>query len=249
MSRGKNYKYAKGDKIGLYEIIKPLPSEPNVKNLVIYCTCLLCGEKVKRWSNRLDSKHRGCKANAIVKKPKVKQTEVVHPMLHTRADGTKVRTNKWGFTIDDPAPKPEQVVEEATAESGDDAEEFNLPDPLDLPDEVKNALNVDVNAQAIEIIKKADGLDASTRFVFINTFKRYLTLVHIARRLEAKMNRADVELTVIGSTGKWVANPLIVQYKQVSSESNATVKILLGMVSKMTAGDDANDPLLEALRV
>jgi hypothetical protein len=135
-----------------------------------------------------------------------------------------------------------------TSLTDDDTDEFSLPDSLELSDEVKEALNIDVDSQAVEIIRKAKNLDASTMFIFINTFKRYLTLVHIARRLERKMNHANVELTIIGSTGAQVANPLIVQYKQVSQESNATIKVLLSMVAKMNASDGDDDPLAKALR-
>ena len=257
MSKSKKYKYEKGDKVGLYEIIKPLPSEPNVKNLVIYCQCLLCGEKVKRWSNRLGSKHRGCNADVKIEKPKP-DPEVMHPLLHTKADGTRVQTNQHGFVIEQARKETEaeQVVADATADASpdqttltdDDAEEFSLPDTLELSDEVKRALDIDVDQQAVEIIRKAKNLDASTLFIFINTFKRYLTLVHIARRLEHKMNRKDVELTVVGSKGGQIANPVIVQYKQVSQESNATIKVLLGMVAKMNASDNDDDPLVKALR-
>jgi len=62
------------------------------------------------------------------------------------------------------------------------------------------------------------------------------------------MNSASLELTIVGSTGAQVANPLIVQYKQVSQESNATVKVLLSMVAKMNASNDNDDPLARALR-
>lgn len=255
MSKAKKYKYEKGDKVGLYEIIKPLPSEPNVKNLVIYCECLLCGTKVKRWANRLGSKHRGCDANVKVEQAKP-EPEVMHPLLHTKADGTRVQTNPHGFVIAQKQAEAEQVVAEATADAqpdqttltDDDTEEFTLPDTLQLSDEVKQALDIDVDKQAVAILRKATNLDPSTEFIFHNTFKRYLTLVHVARRLEHKMNSNTLELTIIGSTGAQVANPLIVQYKQVSQESNATVKVLLSMVAKMNAGDDADDPLARALR-
>lgn len=255
MSKAKKYKYEKGDKVGLYEIIKPLPSEPNVKNLVIYCECLLCGEKVKRWANRLGSKHRGCDANVKVEKPKP-EPEVMHPLLHTKADGTRVQTNPHGFVITPKKTEAERVVAEASADAlpdqttltDDDTDEFSLPDTLQLSDEVREALDIDVDKQAVAILRKATNLDASTEFIFRNTFKRYLTLVHVARRLEHKMNSASLELTIVGSTGAQVANPLIVQYKQVSQESNATVKVLLSMVAKMNAGNDSDDPLARALR-
>lgn len=250
-----SYKYKTGDMIGVYEIIKPLPHEPNITNLRIWCICNLCGEKVVRYSNRLESKHRGCSSELVVKKGKVKKPKKrvrksqkkpsIAPVPHTRKDGTPVYTDENGYTVDED--ELEQEIQETTPDlAPEESEEFSLPDTMELPDEVKEALSVDINQQAIEIIKRADKLDSSTKFIFINTFKRYLTLVHVARRLEQKMNKADVELTIVGASGKQVANPLIVQYKQLSSESNATVKILLNMVSKMTAGD-SDDPLLDAL--
>lgn len=254
MSRASKYKYEKGDTVGLYRIIRPLPSEPNVKNLVIYCECLLCGDKVKRWSNRLDSKHRGCSATAKVDKQADPIVPVVAPVPHLRPDGKVVKTRPTGF-VDRDEPTPEQLVAEATAEASpdqtsltdDDSEDFNLPDALELPKEVADALNIDVDAQAIEIIRLAKDLDPSTNFIFMNTFKRYLTLVHLARRLERKINHINVELTVVGSTGTQVANPLIIQYKQVSAESNAVIKVLLGIVAKMNAGAMDEDPLIKAL--
>lgn len=254
MSRASKYKYEKGDVVGLYRVIRPLPSEPNVKNLVIYCECLLCGERVKRWSNRLESKHRGCSAEVKVEKPADEPVPVVVPKPHTRPDGKPVITKPTGFVITDEV-SPEELVAEATAEASpdqtsltdDDSEDFNLPDALELPKEVADALNIDVDAQAIEIIRLAKDLDPSTNFIFMNTFKRYLTLVHLARRLERKINSINVELTVIGSTGTQIANPMIVQYKQVSSESNAVIKVLLGIVAKMNANNADEDPLIKAL--
>jgi len=253
MSRAKKYKYEKGDKIGLYEIIRPLPSEANVKNLILYCRCLLCDKKVKRYANRLASKHRGCSAEVKVETPKP-DPEVVHPLLHTKADGTQVQTNRFGFEYKKPSDDDaSKLVAEATADAepeqtslDDEGEDVDLVADLNLPPEVAEALNIDVDAQAIEIIRLAKDLDPSTNYIFINTFKRYLTLVHLARRLEKKIG-GNTELTVIGSTGTQVANPLIVQYKQVSAESNAVIKVLLGIVAKMNASKMDDDPLLKAL--
>lgn len=249
MARASKYKYEKDDVIGLYRVIKVLPSEPNVKNLVIYAECLLCHEKVKRFSNRLDSKHRGCEAPAVVdKQADDAQPIVVAPVRHTRADGTPVVTDAKGFVVDDERAEAEEIVADANPvpEADDETEGAIVPESITLPPEVAEALNVDVDEQAIEIVRLAKNLDTSTKFIFINTLKRYLTLVHLARRLESKINVLS-ELTVTGSTGAQVANPLIVQYKQVSSESNAVIKVLLGIVHKMNASDDSDDPLLKAL--
>lgn len=229
MARPSKYKWEAGDVVGLYKVIKPLPSEPNVKNLIIYAECLLCQEKVKRFSNRMDSKHRGCTAPAKVDKSPDAEPIVVAPAPHLRKDGTPVVTNDHGFVVKSEEP------DEATI----------LASTTNLPTELQNALNFDVEAQALEMIRLAKKLDASTNLVFMTTLKRYLSLVHIARSLEKKLSETG-ELTVIGSAGSHVANPLITQYKTVSNESNSTAKILTNILAKLT-DDGGVDPLLEAL--
>lgn len=232
MARASKYKWQAGDEVGLYRVIKVLPKQPHVKNLVIYSECLLCHEKVERWSNRMDSKHRGCTAPAeIVKEPEPTPT-VVHVKPHTRADGSIVETAENG--------KPIEV--DVTA---DDPEELELGD-MNLPPEILNALNFDVDAHAVELVKKAEELDSGTKFLFITTLRRYLTLVHVSRKIERKLAQNN-ELTVLGSNGNQVANPLLTQYKAISSESNVTVRVLNGIVSKFKAKDADDDPLVKAL--
>lgn len=246
MSRASKYKYEKGDEVGLYRIIRPLPSEPNVKNLKLYCECLLCGTKVKRWSNRLESKHRGCTVPAVVDKSAETEPIVVAPKPHTRADGKKVVANEHGF-ITDEVESPEQIVAEAHQPDGE-KEELIVPHNIELSPEVVEALSADIDSQAVEIIRLAKGLDVSTNFIFVNTFRRYIHLLHLSRSLEYKINQTG-ELTILGATGTQIANPLIVQYKQVSAESNAVIKVLLGIVAKMNSKDNPdNDPLARALR-
>lgn len=235
MGRASKYKWEAGDKVGLYEVIKVLPSEPHVKNLVIYASCLLCGEKVKRFSNRMESKHRGCTAEVKVEKTDEPIEPVVfNPLPHTKANG---------LPADQVLEEAEELVADANPlpETDEDSEDFVLPEDTNLPDEVKNALNFDVDAQAVYMVRLADKLDISSKFLFMTTFKRYLTLVHLARRLEKKIAETG-ELTVIGSTGNQIANPLIREYKSVSSESTSHAKQLMTILAK-TAGDGEEDPL------
>lgn len=233
MARASKYKWEKGDVVGLYRVIKVLPSEPNVKNLVIYCECLACGEKVKRWSNRLDSKHRGCTAKVVVAEPEpIAEPTVIVPKPHTRADGKIVQTNENG-----------NVVELDVTD--DDAEDLDLGD-MKLPAEILTALNFDVDAHAVELVKKAEELDSGTKFLFITTLRRYLTLVHVGRKIERKLAKME-DMTIAGSNGNQVANPLLTQYKAISSESNVTVRVLNGIVAKFKAKDTEDDPLLKAL--
>lgn len=233
MARKSKFKYIKGDEIGFYRIIKTLPSEPHVKNLRIYCECLLCGEKVVRWSNRLDSKHRGCKAQVEIKK-EPEPLPIVAAKQHTRADGTVVEVDENGRPI----------VAELETEA--EAEAVGIIEALGLPDEVKQSLNVDFNGQVLEMVKRAESLDSSASFLFKTTLKRYLTLISISRKLESKIAKMD-DLMTINSNGNQVASPVVVQYKSVSAESNAVVKVLNNILLKSGGGDADDDPLAKIL--
>lgn len=233
MARASKYKWQAGDEVGLYRVIKVLPKQPHVKNLVIYAECLLCKEKVERWSNRMDSKHRGCTAPAVIdKEPEPAPVAVVHVKPHTRANGSIVETGEDG--------KPIEVDV-----SADDPEELDLGD-MNLPPEILTALNFDVDAHAVELVKKAEELDSGTKFLFITTLRRYLTLVHVGRKIERKLASME-DMTIAGSNGNQVANPLLTQYKAISSESNVTVRVLNGIVAKFKAKDAEDDPLVKAL--
>lgn len=233
MAKPRKYKWEKNDEVGLYRVIKVLPSEPNVRNLVIYCECLLCGERVKRWSNRMDSTHRGCPKKSEVKilrpLPAIAEdVPVVKVKPHTRKDGTLVVTDDRGYVVNE------------------DGSEDLLDGDLDLPAEVTDALNFDVNAYVEELVKKAETMDVGSRFTFMSTLRRYVALVHLARKLELKLAHNE-NLTVEGSNGNQVANPLITQYKTVSTESNQTARILNSMVAKLMAKETADDPLAKLL--
>ena len=236
MARASKYKWDKGDEVGLYRVIKVLPSEPNVKNLVIWCECLLCGERCKRWSNRLDSRHRGCTAPKKVEIVEPEPVPVVELKRHTRADGRVVETNEYGNVVGESDP---------VALTDDDSEDLELGD-LSLSAEIVQALNFDVDAYAMELIKKAESLDPDSRLLFFTTLRRYLTLVHVARKIERKLARSD-ELTVAGSNGNQVANPLLTQYKAISSESNQTARALHNMLTKFKSAEAEDDPLAKAL--
>lgn len=231
MARASKYKWEKGDVVGLYRVIKVLPKSANVKNLVIYSECLLCKAKVERWSNRMDSKHRGCTAPAAIEKTPepVEDLEVFHVKPHTRKDGTVVVTDENGNVV-----------------NPDGGEDLTAGD-LGLDQSVIDALNFDVDTYVKELLKAAENMDAGTKFTFITTLRRYVSLVHIARKLELKLAN-NGELTTLGSNGNQVANPLITQYKSVSAESNVTVRLLNNMIIK-SGGDGETDPLLEALRL
>lgn len=232
------YKYEKGDEVGIYRVIKTLPNKPHVKNLRIYCECLLCGEKVERWSNRLDSKHRGCAArDVVVDKPELlpvpkSEPKAIKPKPHTKKDGKVVRVDRQGRIV---------------AEPKETADSKTLLEQMDLPDDVRRLLNIDYSQEVSEMVRKAENLDQGQRFLFITTLKRYLTLLELSHDLEVKIANLGGQLITTNSNGNQVAHPVIVQYKQLSSESNAVAKVLNSILTKNAGSDDDDDPLAKLL--
>jgi hypothetical protein len=228
MSGRRKYKWEKGDVVGFYTVIKPLPREPHVKNLIIYATCNLCGEKVERYSNRLDSFHTDCAGKADYKKsllPPEPERIVIAPAPHTRKTGVTVADIKQAMT-------PETLDVELQARD------------LGVSADVMDYLNFDIDKELNELVAQGQTLPADQQFIFKSSLRRYVYLVKLSRRLEVMLS--NYELTVIGSSGNEVANPMLVQYKQVSAEATAVGKSLRTMlVSKASEVED--DPLAKAL--
>lgn len=237
-------KIQSGDVIGLYKIIKPMPYAPTVTNMKFYCECIECGEKVVRYSNRLESRHRGCTApvekreiNGVVK-------QIVYVQPHTKPDGTivgaEVATTKTLTSVNDVP-----IINE----DDDTPENFVVPSTVKLPKRLQEYFDVDIDAKAIEILDMASDYDISRNFLFTTTFQRFLSLTHLSRKLQHEINKAETEMVVEGQRGRQIANPLLVQFKQVSSESNVTARLLIDIIDKMKAkGVEDADPLMKALR-
>lgn len=181
----------------------------------------------------MDAKHRGCTAKVEVEKEPEEILPTVRPKRHTRADGTIVEIDENGRPI---------IIDETTGE----VEAIGIIEALGLPDEVKQSLNVDFNSQVTELVKKAESLDSSASFLFKTTLKRYLTLISISKKLESKIASMD-DLMTVNSNGNQVASPVVVQYKSVSAECNAVVKVLNNILLKSGGGGDDDDPLAKIL--
>lgn len=179
----------------------------------------------------MDAKHRGCTAKVEVVKEPEEVLPTVRPKQHTRADGTIVETYDDGRPVELPE-APETTI--------------GIVEALGLPDEVKQSLNVDFNLQVTELVKKAESLDSSASFLFKTTLKRYLTLISISRKLESKIASME-DLMTVNSNGNQVASPVVVQYKSVSAECNAVVKVLNNILLKSGGGSDDDDPLAKIL--
>jgi hypothetical protein len=228
-------KLQSGDVIGLYKIIKPLPYAPNVTNMKFYCECLQCGAKCVRFSNRLNSRHKGCTAPKTYT-PQGKEIVMVHP--HTPAAQVGIEQQ--------PAP---QRVEDLPIIDDDSPEDFHVPKTMKLPKEVADYFNnQNIDEQAIEILEMAKQYDIGRNFLFTNTFQRFMTLLHLSRKLGRAVSDDGMNMVVEGQRGKMIANPLMAQYKQISAEMTSTTRILIDIIDKMkNKAEEDEDPLTKAL--
>lgn len=230
-------KYQPGDIVGLYRIIKPLPYAPNVTNMKFYCECLECGEKCIRFANRLNSRHRGCKAN-LTYAPNGK--EIIYVQPHTPAADIEAAKEAESKT---------QKVEDLPVIDENSPEEFFVPNTMNLPKEIADYFNQqNIDEKAIEILEMAKDYNVGRNFLFTTTFQRFMTLVHLSRKLGYAVSQNDMNMIVEGQRGRMIANPLITQYKQVSSEMTAVSRLLIDIIDKMKAREREEDPLAKALR-
>lgn len=225
-----------GDVVGLYKIIKPLPYAPNVTNMKFYCECLECGEKCVRFSNRMNSRHKGCTAPKTYT-PQGKEIVMVQP--HTPA-----------AQVGDLAQPAAQKVDDLPTIDDDSPEDFFVPQTMRLPKEVADYFNSqNIDEQAIEILEMAKNYDVGRNFLFTNTFQRFITLLHLSRKLGRAVSDDGMNMVVEGQRGKMIANPLMAQYKQISAEMTATTRILIDIIDKMKSkAQEDDDPLTKALR-
>lgn len=210
-----------GEVVGLYKIIKPLYDKLHVKNTKLWCECMICGERVERFSTRLAAKHTGCKPNDKVAD--------FHEALETQE---KRKTEKPTTKLAEDVP-----------------EEYIEPFTVNLPAEARNYFKFDIDATAIEILKEAEKMGKNKNYIFITTFERFVNLLHLARRLAHEINKPTLEYMVEGQRGNMITNPLITQYKQISAESNGVARLLVAILNdeKQQERED-DDPLTKALR-
>lgn len=225
-----------GDIVGLYKIIKPLPYAPNVTNMKFYCECLECAEKCVRFSNRLNSRHKGCTAPKTYT-PQGKEIVMVQPHIPAAV----VEAAKQEQT---------QKIDELPIIDDSSPEDFFVPQTMKLPKEVADYFNSqNIDEKAIEILEMAKKYDVGRNFLFTNTFQRFMTLLHLSRKLGRAVSEDGMNMIVEGQRGKMIANPLMAQYKQISAEMTATTRILIDIIDKMKSKtEEDDDPLARALR-
>jgi hypothetical protein len=111
---------------------------------------------------------------------------------------------------------------------------------------------MNLNEQAQKILEIAEEYGASSNFLFINTFKTYLTQLKILQDLEKAIKKDGTITTKEYVKGREniYTHPAIKEYNNTVNSANRTVSTLMKII-KGSKEDDSNgdeeDPLLRAL--
>lgn len=107
-----------------------------------------------------------------------------------------------------------------------------------------SVINVDLNEQAREILKKAQAKGVEHSFMFITTFKRYQEhIVHLAELQKAiKDEGTMVTKEYVKGRANLYVNPAVAAYNQTAGAADKTAQLLLRyIVAPLSGGGEAGD--------
>lgn len=110
---------------------------------------------------------------------------------------------------------------------------------------------MNLNEQAVEILKIAEESGVQGNFFFVTTFKRYQVQIQILNDLETalKENGTLVTKEYVKGRKNLYDNPAINAYNRTTDSANKTVTTLMKIIRGFNNEDDGDevDPLLEAI--
>ena len=91
---------------------------------------------------------------------------------------------------------------------------------------------IDFNAKADEIMALAEENGVDDNFLFVTTFDRYLTQLHILVELKKKIDEEGVlaEKEYVKGTKNMYAHPAVAEYNKTTDSSNKTVSTLMRII-------------------
>lgn len=110
---------------------------------------------------------------------------------------------------------------------------------------------LNLQEQAVEILRIAEETGVQTNFFFVTTFKRYQVQIKILNELEQSMNENGmlVKKEYVKGRKNLYSNPAVTEYNKTTDSANRTVATLMriiqgfGKADAERDGDDV-DPLL-----
>lgn len=109
----------------------------------------------------------------------------------------------------------------------------------------------DLQAQADEILRRAQEAGLETNFFFITTFDRYMSQLKILEDLKATIddNSSLIEQTYVKGRSNVVLNPAIRAFNSTTDSANKTVSTLIRIINGFEDKDAeaGEDPLLSII--
>ena len=110
---------------------------------------------------------------------------------------------------------------------------------------------MNLNEQAQEILKIAEGYNVDKNFFFITTFKRYLVQINILNELESSIKADGVLVTkeYVKNRKNVYTHPAIQDFNRTTDSANKTVSTLMKIIKSFTGEDldNTEDPLLKII--
>ena len=110
---------------------------------------------------------------------------------------------------------------------------------------------MNLNEQAQEILKIAEGYNVDKNFFFITTFKRYLVQINILNELESSIKADGVLVTkeYVKNRKNVYTHPAIQDFNRTTDSANKTVSTLMKIIKSFTVEDldNTEDPLLKII--
>lgn len=110
---------------------------------------------------------------------------------------------------------------------------------------------MNLQEQAVEILRIAEETGVQTNFFFVTTFKRYQVQIKILNELEQSMNENGmlVKKEYVKGRKNLYSNPAVTEYNKTTDSANRTVTTLMRIIQGFGKSDaerdgDDVDPLL-----
>lgn len=105
------------------------------------------------------------------------------------------------------------------------------------------ATRMNLQEQAIEILRIAEETGVQTNFFFVTTFKRYQVQIKILAELEKSMDESGmlVKKEYVKGRKNLYSNPAVTEYNKTTDSANRTVTTLMRIIQGFGKSDAERD--------
>lgn len=116
---------------------------------------------------------------------------------------------------------------------------------LTVKDTENRTYNEKLEAQAKEILARAEAKGVENNFFFATTFKRYQVQMRIMSELEKEIEEigATVKKEYVKGRENVYTNPAIAEYNKTATAANGTVSTLINIVKSLSSEQEGGSKL------